>query len=148
MIQHLVVEVPGDEGGACRDAGDDAPECHAPALVDMELPGLRPAPRHLDPGCDHPELEGPGQLGQGRHLALVQARVRHPQHPYPELPDSGERVEVDLATSSLSLSSSILRGSERVINLPSNSDTPGGGLIQGTSSDFKSELQANQWAQI
>ena len=38
--------------------------------------------------------------------------------------------------------------SERVINLPSNSDTPSGGLIQGTSSDFKSELQANQWAKI
>ena len=79
---HLVVEVPGDEGRALRDAGDDAPERHAPALVHVELPGLRPAPRHLDPGCDHPELEAHGQLGQGGHLALVQARV-----PLPHLPD-------------------------------------------------------------
>ena len=38
MNPHLVVEVPGDEGGAVRDAGDDAPERHAPALVDMKLP--------------------------------------------------------------------------------------------------------------
>ena len=87
MIQHLVVEVPGDEGGAVRDAGDDAPERHAPALVDMKLPGLCSAPRHQDPGGDHSELEAPGQLGQGRHLALVQTRVLLPHLPDGQAPD-------------------------------------------------------------
>ena len=82
LTTHPVVEVPGDEGGAVRDAGDDAPEGHPASLVDMELPGLGPAPRHLDPGRDHPQLCAPGQLGHGRHLALVQARV-----PLPHLPD-------------------------------------------------------------
>ena len=93
MNPHLVVEVPGDEGGAVRDAGDDAAECHAPTLVDMELPGLGPAPCDLDPGCDHPELEAPGQLGQGRHLALVQARVCLAHLPDGQAPDSGGRCD-------------------------------------------------------
>ena len=89
MNPHLVVEVPGDEGGAVRDAGDDAAEFHAPALVDMELPGLGPAPRHLDPGRDHPQLEAPGQLGHGRHLTLVHARVPLPHLPDGQAPDVG-----------------------------------------------------------